>query len=245
MACQRTERRDSDRGDFVKIAATSETLGQSGQECAAWAELGGKDPEPLAGTDLVDLVEQVDDVEAQFHSLKEAGGDRLDNAEIHLLITRQAGAVRDGAVRPKAATGDQIDGKTGIIRRKRILDAGRGCVGLVMIEVDVMTGDKGQIVRREVELGRGDVLSLGFGSRKITVERPVFDVVAKGQLNAANQPLLVVEWGQKDWSAELPLVEQVAGDLVVGVDPGLEPGKNDLRGAEIEVMVSFRLGNVV
>jgi hypothetical protein len=98
-------RRDSDRGDFVEIAITSEALRQAGQECAARAELRRKDSEPLAGANLVDLVEQVDHIETEFHPLQEAGGDRLDDAEIDLLIARQAGSIRYGAGRPETTTG--------------------------------------------------------------------------------------------------------------------------------------------
>src|SRR6516162_4943235 len=54
---------------FVEIAALSETLRQSGQECAARTELRGKDAEPGAAADLVDLVEQVEDVETKLHPL--------------------------------------------------------------------------------------------------------------------------------------------------------------------------------
>jgi hypothetical protein len=105
IARRQPARRDSDRGDFVEIATALETLRQASQECAARTELRRKDAKPLAGADLVDLVEQVDYVETQFHSLQEAGGDRLDDAEIDLLIAWQASTVRNGAVHPKAATG--------------------------------------------------------------------------------------------------------------------------------------------
>ena len=51
---------------IATIAALSETLCQTGQECASRAELWGKDAEPGARADLVDLVEQIDDVEAEI-----------------------------------------------------------------------------------------------------------------------------------------------------------------------------------
>ena len=54
---------------FVEIAALSETLRQSGQECATRTELRRKDAEPGAAADPVGLVEQVEDVETQFHPL--------------------------------------------------------------------------------------------------------------------------------------------------------------------------------
>ena len=54
----------------MEIAAPSEALCQTSEECASRAELRGKDPEPGARADLVDLVEQIDDVEAEFHALR-------------------------------------------------------------------------------------------------------------------------------------------------------------------------------
>src|SRR4029077_388325 len=112
IARRRWQKRDADRGDFVETA-WSEALRQPGQEGAARTELRGKDPKALAGTNLVDLVKQVDDVRAQFHTLEDPGRDRLDDAEIHLLIARQAATVRDGASRPQAAALDEVGGKTG------------------------------------------------------------------------------------------------------------------------------------
>ena len=51
---------------------TLEALRQPGEESAARAELRGADADPGAVADLVDLVEQVDDVEAQLEPLVES-----------------------------------------------------------------------------------------------------------------------------------------------------------------------------
>ena len=95
----------------------------------------GKHAEPGAAADLVDLVEEVGNVKPQLHPLQENSVDRLDDAEIHLLIAGQGrpgrGPAREGG--PETAAGGEIDGKSGVMERKRILDAGRGCVGLVVI----------------------------------------------------------------------------------------------------------------
>src|SRR5207248_10715160 len=44
-----------------------------------------------------------------------------------------------------------------------------------------------------------------------------------------------------DRRTELPLVYKVVGEFVIRVDPGLEPGQNDLTGSDIEVVVALRL----
>jgi hypothetical protein len=117
-------RRTADRGDFGKVEAALETLRQSGQECATRAELWSKDAKPLAGATLIDLVEQIDDVEPELHSLQDTGIDRLDDAEVHLLVAGQAGAIWNGAVRSEAAPGSQVDGEPGVGRRQLVFDTG-------------------------------------------------------------------------------------------------------------------------
>jgi len=92
----------------VKTTPASETLRQPGEKSPPRTKLRGKDPEALAGANLVDLVEQVDDVEAHFHSFEDTGVDRLDDAQIDLLIARQAAPVRNGAGRPEPAAGDEV-----------------------------------------------------------------------------------------------------------------------------------------
>ena len=73
-----------------------------------------KDTEALAGANLIDLVKQVDHVETKFHPLEDPGVDWLDDAEIDLLVAWQAGAIGDGARRPEAAAGGEVNRKPGV-----------------------------------------------------------------------------------------------------------------------------------
>ena len=77
-----------------------------------------KDAEPGAAANLVDLVEQVDDVRAQFQPLVDPGVDRLDDAEIHLLIAGQGSPVR----RPVQLSSSETAG--GKVYRKRVFQTG-------------------------------------------------------------------------------------------------------------------------
>ena len=113
---------------------------------------------------------------------------------------------------------------------------------MVVIGVDGVSCNKGEVVGREVELPRYDIFSQLLRGSEIAVKRPVVEFITEGQLDAFDPSFLVVEWGEEDWRTELPFVEQVAGDLVIGIDPGFEPGQNHLSGADIKVMGSFRLG---
>src|SRR6266851_3786836 len=145
-------------------AAALESLGEPGEESAAQTELRVADADPRAVAGLVDLVEQVEDVEAQLEALVDPGLDRLNNAEIHLLIAGEAVPVRDPTRvgGPETAADGKVDGEAGVGRRQSILYPSRVRVGLVVIEMDIMTGDVGELVRVEVELRRCNVLSLSL-----------------------------------------------------------------------------------
>ncbi len=94
-------------------AARLEPLGQPGEESAAQPELRIAHPDPRTVADLIDLVEEIEDIEPQFEPLVDPGIDRLDDAEIDLLIARQTVPVGNGSVGgSKTAAGDQIERKT-------------------------------------------------------------------------------------------------------------------------------------
>src|SRR6266404_3954080 len=123
-------------------AAALESLGQPGKESAAQTKLRVADADPRAVTDLVDLIEQVQHVEAQLEPPVDSGRDRLDNAEIHLLVAGEAVPVWDPTRvgGPETAADGKGGGEAGVGRRQSILDAGRVRVSLIVIEMDIMTG---------------------------------------------------------------------------------------------------------
>ena len=53
--------------------------------------------------------------------------------------------------------------------------------------------------------------------------------------------MVIIEGRQEDRRPELPLVQKIVGQLVIGVDPDLEPGENDLAGTDVEVVIPLRL----
>src|SRR5271169_6137505 len=120
-------------------------LGQAGEDGAARAELRRKDAQPGAAANLVDLVEQVDDVKAQFQPLVDPGVDRLNDAEIHLLVAGQRSPVRRPARKrgSETAAGGKVDREESVPGRDLIFDAGRGRVCLVVISVDSISSYKG------------------------------------------------------------------------------------------------------
>ena len=79
--------------------------------------------------------------------------------------------------------------------------------------------------------------------REIAVKRPVVDIIAEGQFDAFDPSFLVIERGKEDRRTKLPFVNQVAGELVISIDAGFEAGQDNLRGADIEIMRPFRLGD--
>src|SRR5882757_8809462 len=98
-------------------------LGQPGEYRATGAELRRADADPGAVADLVNLIKQVDHVEARLQASPEAGVDLLHNAEVDLLVARQTAAVGMIAVRPKPAPCQHVDRKPGVGLRQRIGNA--------------------------------------------------------------------------------------------------------------------------
>ena len=66
--------------EFRHTSSGLELLVQGQQEGAAHAELRGADADPGAVADLVPLIKQIDDVEAQFETLEDPGIDLLQDA---------------------------------------------------------------------------------------------------------------------------------------------------------------------
>ena len=64
------------------------------------------DANPGAVADLVFLVEQIDDIKAEFEPFEPAGIDLLHDAQIDLMVIRQTGAVRGVALGPQSAAVD-------------------------------------------------------------------------------------------------------------------------------------------
>ena len=95
---------------------TLEALGQTGEEGAPQTELRVADTHPRAIADLVDLIEQIEDVEAELEPFIEPGRDRLDYAEIHLLVAGEAVPVWDPARvgGPETAADGKVDGEAGV-----------------------------------------------------------------------------------------------------------------------------------
>src|SRR3954454_21653310 len=96
-ACRNSVTIDSEvPGSFINTPIrSSKMLGQPGENRAPRPELRRPDPDPGAVADLVYLVQQIDHIKAGFETLPPAGIDLLDDAEIDLLVARQAAAVRE------------------------------------------------------------------------------------------------------------------------------------------------------
>src|SRR5690242_10369149 len=107
--------------------------------------------------------------------------------------------------------------------------------------MDIMAGNERELIGAEIELRRGNALAEGLRRGEVAVKRPVPELIAEKRFDAFDDPVVIIEGRQKDRRAELPLVQQVAGELVIGVDAGLEPRQNDLTGSDIEVVVALRL----
>ena len=93
-----------------------------------------------------------------------------------------------------------------------------------MVGVDIVGGDIGYLVLTEQKLVRYDVGGDLFGPGDVSIGAEIAVGVVRLEFDADILPALVVEAVQHIGRAELAVVEQVAGDLVVAVDADFEAG---------------------
>src|SRR5882724_10083403 len=155
---------------------------QAGEKGAARPELRGTDADAGAVANLVDFVEHVEDVETYVERADGRRIDMLRDAEIDLFVRRQGVPVRLIAAGAQAAAGNDVDAETRIppeIGRP----GGRGHE-LIMIGVDGMGVDEGEIVGIEIELGGNDVLRLLLRKRKVVVQGQTARLIGRRELDA-------------------------------------------------------------
>src|SRR5882757_140356 len=104
----------------------------------------------------------------------------------------------------------------------QIGDAGRASQDLGMVGVDIVAGDIVYFVLTEQKLVRYDVGGDLFGPGDVSIGAEIAVGVVGFEFDAHILPTLVVEAVQHIGRAELAVVEQVAGDLVVAVDTDFE-----------------------
>src|SRR5262249_36638819 len=129
-------------------------------EGLALAELGSADADAQAVADLILVVEQVDDVEAQLRSLAEADRYALHERGVDGGVVRQRRIVGGDDGGAKAAAKQDIGRDLGRplgLGIEGVRRAARKGPALCVVEDDEMVGDVGKFVRAKIELGRIDV----------------------------------------------------------------------------------------
>src|SRR5258708_31043684 len=91
-------------------------------------------------------------------------------------------------------------------------------MGLVVVEIDEMVSDIGQLFGPEIELAGGDVPALGPGVSEVGIDGPWPAVEGPFEFHPVLTTDRVVEWRQDDRRAELALIDQILRRLVVGID---------------------------
>src|SRR5215469_1033715 len=204
-------------------SALSELPRQSSEEPTACSPLRRKDSNARAAADLVSLVERVDHVQARRQRPLAPDLEVMTRAEIDHGVARGVIAIRDaGPVgKDEGLAQSRAEEEVGAEARARpqVRDAARSRHAPFVIEVDVVVQDVGVVGRGEVELRRLDLLALRRLERQIGVGGEVLDRVVTGEFHTAYRSVAIVERGENDRRAELPLVDQVLRLLVEGVDP--------------------------
>ena len=170
-------------------------------------------------------------------------------AEVDLPVVGQVRAVRDARavgqrqVRAQSRADQHVGAHA--VAVPAVGDAAGGGHLLLVIEVDVVVGDVGEIVRVKAELARDDVLADGALEGEVAVGLEVPAAVVAGELHAVHLAVAVVEGREDDGRAELPLVDEIGRLLVVAVDAGGERLAEGLLDAEVVVVGALGLDDVV
>lgn len=119
---------------------------------------------------------------------------------------------------------------------KQIGDAGRRRYRLRVVGEDVVVGDIGEIVGVDQILVGCDIGALLLRDGNVPVSSEIADVVVGLDLDALVIGFRIVEPVEHKCFTELPIVEQIARNLVVAVDPHLETGDDALDDANVEIV---------
>ena len=143
-------RTGGERGDHPSPLAwpdrSSEVFGYAREEAAARTELRRAHADAGAVADLIDLVEGVNEVGADFEPSQGPGLEPVREREVHLDVSWHVITVGD-AIRTGGAQAAAVDEIAADPRpTPQIGEPGRGGIGLVVVEMDEMVGDIGQLV---------------------------------------------------------------------------------------------------
>jgi len=86
-----------------------------------------------------------------------------------------------------------------------------------VVGIDVVGGDVGQLVGIEQKLVGDDVGTLLYGQGEIAIGLGIASLVFDLELDALVVGAVIIEARQPIGLAELPVIEQVAGDRVIGI----------------------------
>ena len=177
---------------------------------------GAPTPMPDPSRIEISLIEQIDDVEADRDALERAVAEFVAGPDIHREIGRHMPAIGRGAVLPEPCAIEHVRAQPRAV--PAIGRAGRRGHCLVVVEMDVVRGDIGEVCGIELELARFDVLAERLLEGEVGIGGKAAMAVIGGELDAVLLALGVVERRQDDRRAELAFVDQMAGELVIAVD---------------------------
>jgi len=123
------------------------------------------------------------------------------------------------AAGPQPAAHERFSRETTLLSSWRLFEcyASRSRPGLGMVGVDVVGGDVGHLVGIGQKLAGDDVGTLLYGQGEIAIGLGIASLVFDLELDALVVGAVIIEARQPIGLAELPVIEQVAGDRVIGI----------------------------
>ena len=197
-----------------------------------------------AVTNEIRRIEHVENIEANGDGLFADNRDFARQAEVHLSIGRHVIDVEIAGPQPAAI--DHVGADAGAV--PDIGHAARCGIRLGVVGEDPAVGDEGELIGAEKLLVRYDIGCPLDRPGQIAIEAERAIPVLRTPLDAVVFALLVVERGQYVGRAELTVIDQVFGDLVIAVDANLEAVQKTaelLRRADVEDVRTLRQNRTV
>src|SRR5450755_35842 len=170
----------------------------------------------------------------------------VTGTQIELGVARQVLAIGNTRAVGELEVGTQAGPKEHVGAEARVLPkigpSGRSRDPLLMIETNVVAGDVGELLGREVELRGHDVAPPRTLKGEVAVGGKAIAGVVGGELDTGNAAVAIVERSENDWRAELAFIDQILRWLVVAVDSERQAPEQLLLHADVVVVGALGRG---
>ncbi len=194
------------------------------------ANCGAPTPMPVPSRNVVAAIEHVEHRQAGLELAHHRQVEIARGAEVQLPVRRQVVGVGKAVAQAGAEQGIGQPGRSPVLVRH----PGRRGQALVVVEVDPVAVDVGQLRVVEVELAGLDALALRARHAQVQVRAEITLAVVGAGLQPVDAAAFVVEGREQQRVAELAFILQVAHVAIIGVQAQRQVRRELVRDAEVE-----------